>query len=126
MPDTNIEARLIPEQGIQTEVDLRYLNNPNDLVVKHDDTLKGDGIVSSLLGISDDILNQIKRGGDTFVFEFDASQTSWQITHNLHKKPSVTVVDSADTVMVCAVRYNNDDTLTIELNAAFKGTAYLN
>lgn len=128
MPDNtvDIEARLIPEQGIQTQLDLVYLYNPDTLDVKHDDTLDGRGNSIDPLKVSEKILDEIKRGGDTFVFEFDASQTVWVINHNLKKKPSVTVVDSADTVMVCAVRYNDENTITIELNAAFKGTAYLN
>lgn len=136
MPDNNIEAvlnesneieaRLVPEQGVQTQLDLVYLYDPENLNVKHDDTLEGNGNSSSPLKISEKILEEIKRGGDTFVFEFDASQTEWVIVHNLKKKPSVTVVDSADTVMVCAVQYNDENTITIELNAAFKGTAYLN
>lgn len=136
MPDNNIEAilsgsneleaSLVPEQGVQTQLDLVYLYDPDHLDVKHDDTLEGKGNTNSPLKISEKILEEIKRGGDTFVFEFDASQTEWVIVHNLKKKPSVTVVDSADTVMVCAVQYNDENTVTIELNAAFKGTAYLN
>ena len=136
MPDNNIEAtltmsndveaRLIPEQGIQTQTDVVYLYNPEDITVKHDETLKGRGTTLSPLALSDDLLEKILHGGDTFVFEFDASQTVWEINHNLHKKPSVFVVDSADNVVVCSVRYNSPDPLTIELNAPFKGTASLN
>ena len=136
MPDNNVEAilttsndiqaRLIPEQGIQTEMDVVYLYAPSAIDVAHDNTLEGNGSTTSPLKLSEKVLSDIRRGGDTFVFEFDASQTEWVIVHNLKKRPSVTIADSADNVVVCAVQYNDENTITIQLNAAFKGTAYLN
>jgi len=108
-------------QPVGVNMDVGVVNK-----VYHDDTLKGDGRPDNLLGLSESIIQRIDRGGNTFVFEFDASQTVWVINHNLNKKPSVTIVDSADTVVVCAVKYNDENTITIELNAPFKGTAYLN
>ena len=92
----------------------------------HDATLTGNGSSSSPLGLSQDILDQIRRGGDTFVFEFDSSQSSWIINHNLHKKPDVIVVDSAENVMTCATTYIDTNSVEITFNAPFKGTAYLN
>lgn len=92
----------------------------------HDDTLKGKGNRNEPLGISDSVLDEIKRGGDTFVFEMGSAQTQWIIEHNLNKRPSVTVVDSADNVVTPAVQYLDDNHIKLEFNAAFKGTAYLN
>lgn len=94
--------------------------------VQHDSTLKGTGSSSDLLGISTEILNKIDRGGNTFVFEFDSSQTAWIINHNLQKRPSVTVVDSANNVLSPSIEYIDDNNVKIEFNAPFKGTAYLN
>ena len=51
---------------------------------------------------------------------------SWSVTHNLGKKPSVTVVDSADTVLYGAVSYTDDNSLTITLSAPTSGKAYMN
>lgn len=124
--DNNIEARLVPEQGIQTQTDLVYLYNPDAVKVQHDETLEGNGSTSHPLKISDELLAEIHRGGNTFVFEFDASQTTWRINHNLNKKPSITVVDSADNVMTCAKEFIDMNNLEITFNAPFKGTAYLN
>lgn len=94
--------------------------------VLHDDTLQGSGSSTQPLGIAQNILNKINRGGDTFVFEFDNSQLVWTINHKLNKKPSVTVVDSANNVLTPSVQYIDNNNLTIEFNAPFKGTAYLN
>ena len=127
MPNTtDIEARLVPEQGIQTQTDLVYLYNPEEIAIKHDDTLEGRGTTLQPLRLSRELLEEIHRGGNTFVFEFDASSDTWLINHNLKKRPSVTVVDSADTVMTCATEYIDEDNIRITFNAPFKGTAYLN
>ena len=50
----------------------------------------------------------------------------WQVTHNLGKRPSVTVVDSAGDAVEGSVRYLDDNRLTITFSAAFSGSAYLN
>tara|TARA_R100001460_G_scaffold43676_1_gene79998 strand:+ start:1779 stop:2504 length:726 start_codon:yes stop_codon:yes gene_type:complete len=59
---------------------------------------------------------------------WDQSSTSsvWTITHTLDKKPSVTVVDSADNKVYGKVDYIDNNTLTITFNAVFSGKAYLN
>ena len=94
--------------------------------VYHDDSLSGKGTHESPIGLSQEILDKISHGGDTFVFEFDASATSWIIQHNLGKEPSVTVVDSAGTEITCSKRYINLNEIELKFNAAFKGKAYLN
>jgi len=62
----------------------------------------------------------------TFVFEMGVAQNEWVITHNLNKRPSVVVVDSANTVFEPGVEYIDDNTVKITMNAPFKGYAYLN
>lgn len=50
---------------------------------------------------------------------------SWIITHNLGGKPSVTVVDSADTYVVGEVTYNSTSQVTVAFTTPFSGYAYL-
>ena len=123
-----VEATLYPPQGIRAEYDKLYLYNPDAAMqeVIHDETLEGKGLEDSPLKLSAELLAEIHRGGNTFVFEFDASQSEWIIEHNLNKKPSITVVDSADTVMTCAKEFVDMNNVKITFNAPFKGTAYLN
>lgn len=54
-----------------------------------------------------------------------AASMEWVITHTLGGKPSVTVVDSAGTVVVGEVQYDSDTQVTISFTAAFSGYAYL-
>jgi hypothetical protein len=55
-----------------------------------------------------------------------SSSASWVVTHNLDKYPSVTVVDSAGTVVIGIVDYNSLNRATITFKAAFSGKAYFN
>ena len=55
-----------------------------------------------------------------------SAQTTWTITHNLGKFPSVTVVDSARSVVVGEVNMNTINQIEITFTAAFSGKAYLN
>jgi hypothetical protein len=59
-------------------------------------------------------------------FVQNSASASWSITHNLGKKPSVTIVDSADTLLHGQVDYVDNDNLTITLSAPTSGKAYLN
>ena len=68
-----------------------------------------------------------KQGGDkNFTFIQSTSAAVWTITHNLGKRPSISVVDSAGTNVVGAVNHTSNNELTITFSSAFKGTAYLN
>lgn len=64
-----------------------------------------------------------------FTLRHTHTQTSpsatWTITHSLGGKPSVTVVDSADSVVVGEVTYVDNETVRIEFSGAFSGYAYL-
>lgn len=61
-----------------------------------------------------------------YVFSQDIPSALWTITHNLNKKPSVTVVSSADIVMYGDITYLNTNKLTVTFSAPFSGKAYLN
>lgn len=56
----------------------------------------------------------------------DRYSACWTIVHNLHKKPSVTVVDINDRVIECEVQYIGCDKVKLYFNQEFKGKAYLN
>lgn len=62
-----------------------------------------------------------------FAFTQAVSSNVWVINHNLNKKPSVTVVDSADSVVTPdEIKYDDLNTCTIYFLAEFSGKAYLN
>lgn len=50
----------------------------------------------------------------------------WEIKHNLNKYPSVTVVDSADSIVIGDVTYIDENNVRLTFSGAFSGKAYLN
>lgn len=66
-------------------------------------------------------------GGDKFYEHVQsASSATWSVNHNLGKKPSVTVVDSAGTKVIGEVEYVDDDNVTLKFKSTFSGKAYFN
>lgn len=61
-----------------------------------------------------------------YIHEQATAASTWTINHNMNCYPSVTVVDSANRVVVGEVQYTSANALTITFNAAFKGKAFLN
>ena len=54
------------------------------------------------------------------------SSATWDIRHDMGKRPSVTVVNSAGQAVIGDVSYINEYQLTIQFKNPFKGKAYLN
>lgn len=67
-----------------------------------------------------------RKGLATYIHVQSSASQIWNIEHGLGKFPSVSVVDSAGTLVYGDVAYNDDNTLTINFTAAFSGKAYLN
>lgn len=110
--------------------------------------LSGNGLPTSDVGVDGDFYIDLddssavygpKVGGvwpatptgrfSQFTLRHTHTQTSpsatWTITHELGGKPSVTVVDSANSVVVGEVTYVDNETVRIEFSGGFSGYAYL-
>jgi hypothetical protein len=62
----------------------------------------------------------------TFEFTQGVPSTTWSIQHNLNKFPSITVIDTADTVVTGQYTYIDNNNVTLTFSAGFAGKAYLN
>lgn len=133
------------EQIVSVSVETGYFT-PGD--IHYGETLTGTGTAADPVNVAPDIIEKIdssineitgtgtvvtSRSGNmvniattTLVYETEIAQTEWTIVHNLNKRPSVTIVDSAGTEGTCEVTYVDNNTCVIKTNYAFKGTAYLN
>ena len=78
--------------------------------------LLADGTVGALSGIGDK--NYIHNQG--------AASNVWNVTHNLGKFPSVTVVDSGNSVVIGDVNMIDLNNITITFTSSFSGKAYIN
>ena len=73
------------------------------------------------------LLSKYSAAGDKHYTHVQSSaSTTWTVAHNLNKKPSVSIVDSADNVIIGQVEHTNLNNLTITLSAATSGKAYIN
>ena len=66
------------------------------------------------------------QGSPTVEFNQVVPATTWTITHNLGKFPSITVIDSGNTVVHGEYTYIDNNKIVLEFSAAFAGKAYLN
>ena len=62
----------------------------------------------------------------TFEYQQVTPSTTWNIAHNLGKFPSITVIDTGDTVVTGQYTYIDNNNVTLTFSAAFAGKAYLN
>lgn len=99
-------------------------NVPNNVIVNED--------TPNTVIINQDAQNQVvvRLGGAAgntrrYVHTQASPSTTWVINHSLGGKPSITVVDSADTMVIGEVTYNSNSQVTVEFTAAFSGYAYL-
>ena len=94
-------------------------SNYNDLDGKpkiNNVTLEGNK-TSSELGLT---------GDKDFTYIKSTPDKVWDITHNLDKYPSITIVDSAGNEVIGDTVYNSKNEVTIHFTAEFSGNAYLN
>ncbi len=127
---------------IEATLNLNVTNTEHDLLSHRDypdqhpiDAITGlrealDNVVNNIEGGSN---IEVERQGDraiinstTFIFEQGIASDVWVITHNLNKAPSITLVDSSGAEFQARKVYNSLNQVTIYLNGATTGKAYLN
>lgn len=67
-----------------------------------------------------------ERADKSYTHNQMSSASTWNVNHNLGKKPSVTVVDTADSIFIGEVDYIDDNNLVLTFAFPFSGKAYLN
>jgi hypothetical protein len=97
---------------------------PNNVIVNEDTANK--------VIVNQDAPNQVvvrlaTNSGNTrrHVHNQPVASETWIITHSLGGRPSITVVDTAGTVVVGEVTYISDSQIRVEFTSAFSGFAYL-
>lgn len=102
---------------------------PQDTTVEAGDKLLGTDVSGATKNFSiTSIVNSTpfaSHGGTTTHTQGSASST-WTLTHNLNKFPSVTIVDSNEEQIFGVVDYQSANTIVLTFSAAISGKAYLN
>ena len=101
---------------------------PQDTTVEAGDKLLGTDVSGATKNFSiTSIVNSTpfaSHGGTTTHTQGSASST-WTVTHNLNKFPSVTIVDSNEEQIFGVVDYQSANTIVLTFSAAISGKAYL-
>lgn len=63
---------------------------------------------------------------EIFIYNQPTPSDRWEIKHNLNKFPSITVVDSAGSVVVGEYEFVDSSTVICTFSGAFSGVCYLN
>ena len=66
------------------------------------------------------------EGDKTYVYYQNVQSDIWEIQHNLDKYPSITVVDSANNIVVGDIHYVDANNVTVIFTAPFSGKAFCN
>lgn len=104
----------------------KLINKQNDL------NPDGTGTKYPTVDAVNEVIQQVRQeigevGGDkNFVYDQPTPSSVWVIRHGLGKKVNVTIVDSANTVVIGQVTINDGNMVRIEFNASFTGQAILN
>lgn len=61
-----------------------------------------------------------------YAYEQVQPSDTWEIQHNLHKYPSVSITDTAHTAVVGEVQYLNENSIRVTFSAPVAGYAYMN
>ena len=72
------------------------------------------------------LLSYAGEGDLHFTYVQGVAATTWNIQHNLGKFPSITVIDTANTVVTGEYTYDDINNVTLTFSAGFAGKAYLN
>ena len=86
----------------------------------------GNGNLTDLLYYDFAVFQLSSQGAPTFIFTQAVAATVWNVSHNLGKFPSITVIDTANTVVTGEYTYIDNNSVTLKFSAAFAGKAYLN
>jgi len=65
-------------------------------------------------------------GDKTYTYEQAVASSTWNVTHNLNKYPSVSVVDSGGTTVEGEVTHTDENSVIIYFSAPFTGKAFIN
>ena len=86
----------------------------------------GNGNITDKLLYDFAVFTLSSQGAPTFQFTQGAPATTWNIQHNLGKFPSITVIDTGNTVVNGEYTYTDNNNVILKFSAGFAGKAYLN
>lgn len=115
---TPVEAEFLLEEPTEIEADFHIVAGTADHSILLNRDLPDQHPISAITGLEEAL--------STFVFEQGVASNVWVIEHNLNKYPTITLVDSAGVEFQARKEYNSLNQVTVYLNGATTGKAFLN
>ena len=109
-----------------------YVPDTNFLEITLDVTASNGVFAIDGYYIFSEFQNPSTSGDSSFAYTQAVAAEEWgdgtpkMVTHNLNKFPSITVIDTANTVVTGEYTYIDKNNVTLTFSAAFAGKAYLN
>ena len=103
-----------------------YAQDANFLEITLDVTASNGVFAIDGYYIFSEFQNPSTSGDSSFAYTQVTPDTTWNITHNMGKFPSITVIDTLDSVVIGQYTYIDNNNVTLTFSAAFAGKAYLN
>ena len=103
-----------------------YVLDTNFLEITLDVTASNGVFAIDGYYIFSEFQNPSTSGDSSFVYAQAVAEDTWNIQHNMGKFPSITVIDTANTVVTGQYTYIDNNNVTLNFSAAFAGKAYLN
>lgn len=118
------------EQALSTEI-TEAENRVDERVTEVRDDLEAEVQArSEAVAALRERIEGIEGGGTgvktSYIHEAKSESNQWTIIHNMGRFPSVTLVDSTNTVIYGVVRYENENKIIVNFSAAISGKAFLN
>ena len=103
-----------------------YSKDTNFLEVTLDVTASNGVFAIDGYYIFSEFQNPSTSGDSSFTYTQGVAEDTWNIQHNMGKFPSITVIDTANTVVTGQYTYIDNNNITLTFSVAFAGKAYLN
>jgi len=117
------DERSLGRYGVYTLTSLNQVNNNvYEMALTY---ITGNATLQALQYYSIQI-DEVEGFDSHFEFIQGVPATTWDITHNLDKFPSISVVDTADTTVIGSYEYITKNRVILNFSDAFAGRAFLN
>lgn len=122
-------------QFLTTPINIRirsikdFVNKPKSPVIELSDNVTSKTFSETISSLRSNIISntaQVLQPTKIYTYVQNTPTSFWFINHNLNKYPSVSVIDSAGTLVEGQVLYTGLNSLIITFTAAFSGKAALN
>lgn len=110
----------LPDSGVTAG---SYGSVSGDTITIPEITVNSKGVITEVVDRSIDLTSKLDKN---FVFDQSTPSATWNIVHNLNKYPSVTVIDSANNMVIGEVHYPSINEVVIIFSGGFSGKAFLN